>query len=79
MLDLREVWLFQQESGYHAAYGSTFNGVPVLAVVAVCVCIYWVLDGHRAVPESARAHSYYSSRDLQETCSFRLLSCWLLT
>ena len=31
------------------------------------------------VTESARAHSYFSSKQEQETCQFWLLTFWLLT
>ena len=32
----------------------------------------------RGVTESARAHSYYSSKQVRKTCEFWLLTVWLL-
>ena len=37
------------------------------------------VERHVYVTESARAHSYYSSKQVEKTCFFWLLTVWLLT
>ena len=57
------------------------SGTELVTVAAVRREVKRALGGlpRKQVAESARAHSYFFSKQVQKTCQFWLLTFWLLT
>ena len=54
-------------------------GVERIKIHGVMAVAYCPLMDVMPVTESARAHSYFFSKEVQKTCQFWLLTFWLLT